>query len=322
MKKNNQQPNITNRTIRKGFRQLRALGMSAEEWQKLSGRLASRTGLQAPVDYWSWFTFLNWRWTYAVAAVLIGIISGGSIAFAAQGSLPGNILYSMKVGLIEPLQETFTFSPLAKAELIANFANQRVKEGQTLAAQKKLNASAQAELSGLLTQYSATLQKTLATVAVTDPAQAAAIGDSFHADMEKRARALALFATSSIGIAAENSIPIVSPAPFVHHYFSEQRNNKADHVPLKIFIATSSLSENTIPATSTSIIVSTTSTSENNSAGFSSSQNDGQDHGNLVRANGGSDNQPILNLITSIHQSESVVGSVLSKQNNGHSYDY
>ena len=83
--------------------------------------------------------FFGWqpRWATAVAIVLILLLAGGSTVAAAGNSMPDGTLYPMKLAT-EQVRLKLTLSDLGKAQLYANFADNRVleiahmaKEGKT-----------------------------------------------------------------------------------------------------------------------------------------------------------------------------------------------
>ena len=63
----------------------------------------------------------------STALIVLLVLSGGGAVFASQKSLPGDILYSVKI-ITENLQETFTFNPQKKAKLETILAEKRIKE--------------------------------------------------------------------------------------------------------------------------------------------------------------------------------------------------
>lgn len=93
-----------------------------------------------------------YQWFFApraltiMAAALLVVISSGT-AYAAQGSLPGGVLYPVKVSVLEPMAVALARSPAAKAEANATIAATRVEEAQTLAAQGTLTAETAKEIS-------------------------------------------------------------------------------------------------------------------------------------------------------------------------------
>ena len=89
-------------------------------------RSTSRVG----IGYW-WN--IAWARAVAIAVTVILVISATSTgtAYAAQSSLPGDILYSVKFGT-EQLQRIITFDDAKEVELELKFANIRLDELQEL----------------------------------------------------------------------------------------------------------------------------------------------------------------------------------------------
>ena len=63
-----------------------------------------------------------------IVAVVVAIsAAGGGTAYASQGSLPGDVLYPVKLGT-EQVRQVLATNDTAKAELYLTFANSRVEE--------------------------------------------------------------------------------------------------------------------------------------------------------------------------------------------------
>jgi hypothetical protein len=87
------------------------------------------------------------RSLYAGALALVLIVSAGAQAgFAAEGAVPGDILYQVKVAMSEPIALTLAVSPERKAELSARYASRRVDEAVTLSSEGKLDEKTADEL--------------------------------------------------------------------------------------------------------------------------------------------------------------------------------
>lgn len=84
--------------------------------------------------------FARSRGLYAGALMLTLMVAGGTQAsIAAEGAVPGDILYPLKVSIAEPMALVLSLSPARKAELSAEFASRRVDEAASLASSNKLN---------------------------------------------------------------------------------------------------------------------------------------------------------------------------------------
>ncbi len=75
-----------------------------------------------------------------VAAVMIFVLAGAGVSYAAESSLPGDALYAVKVNLTEPFLLRFNNSVEAKVRVRARLATRRLEEAQTLAERSQLTA--------------------------------------------------------------------------------------------------------------------------------------------------------------------------------------
>lgn len=94
----------------------------------------------SPTTLWctSFFTrlHLNSMPLFAIAAMLL---IGGGTTFAAQNSLPGELLYPVKVGVNEHIRLAFAVSNEAETEVQLALLEERVREAQALEAQGRLD---------------------------------------------------------------------------------------------------------------------------------------------------------------------------------------
>ncbi|MBN1643647.1 MAG: hypothetical protein JW856_02345 [Dehalococcoidales bacterium] len=81
---------------------------------------------------YSWFTGWTRAVAITVAVVLVVAAAGTGTAYASRPSLPGDTLYSVKLGT-EQLQRIFTFDTAAEVELELKFADIRLNEIDELA---------------------------------------------------------------------------------------------------------------------------------------------------------------------------------------------
>ena len=92
--------------------------------------------------FWAWPVTTPARVFASIGiAFVIFAAAGGSTVYAAQNSLPGDTLYTVKTG-VENLQLAVTASPAVKADLYLKFAQRRVDEMQQ---QVKLNRDVNAQ---------------------------------------------------------------------------------------------------------------------------------------------------------------------------------
>ncbi len=104
--------------------------------------------------------FARSRSMYAGALMLTLVVAGGTQAsLAAEGAVPGDLLYPIKVSVNEPVAFVLSMSPVRKAELSARFASNRVDEAAKLAARDELDTERADELATRFDTHVDTLAK-------------------------------------------------------------------------------------------------------------------------------------------------------------------
>ena len=88
---------------------------------------------------------VNTKTTMGIS-ILIALLLGGSVSFASESAIPGDMLYPIKVHMNENIRDAFAVSDEAQAKLDADLAAERLLEAEKLAADGRLNASVQAQL--------------------------------------------------------------------------------------------------------------------------------------------------------------------------------
>ncbi len=99
--------------------------------------------------FWSGF-IKSANYQFRTAPVFVGIllllVFGGGVSFAANESLPGDLLYSIKVGVNEKVLGAVIFSEKAKIELEASLATRRLEEAEALTLSGKINEDLQVKI--------------------------------------------------------------------------------------------------------------------------------------------------------------------------------
>ncbi len=113
------------------------------------------------------YFFFSYQFKMVMAGLLLVVFVGAGTAQAAQGSLPGDILYPIKVSINEKVEVALASSPAAKAVVEAGLATRRVEEAETLSSQGRLTASTSAELAVNINEHAKAAAK-LAQSAETD----------------------------------------------------------------------------------------------------------------------------------------------------------
>lgn len=134
-------------------------------------------------------------------ALLIAAALGGGVSAAAQSSLPGDALWGFKTTVNENVQGAFAAGDEAKANWDISVASARLDEAQKLAAQGKLNAQAQADITANLDEHAQDVADRIAKLQADGKASTAAqLAARFQAALANRSSAVA---QASAGLKAD-----------------------------------------------------------------------------------------------------------------------
>lgn len=154
-----------------------------------------------PSSYFAYnFLFLHTRVLAGAFAVVL-VFGGVGTTAAAQGALPGDFLYPVKVSVNEAVEVAFATTPKARAEVSAKQALRRVEEAEALAARGELDPQVGAELAADFESHADTAQKSAEAVAVEDPAAAESLRTKLSSSLAVHG---AILATLTEGGAEEN----------------------------------------------------------------------------------------------------------------------
>src|SRR3990167_7091842 len=116
-------------------KEARKIGLTSGERESMRLRLEGvmqadhlAGGGPSPSPY---FSFVTPRFAVPVL-VLIIVVGGGGISYAAEGTLPGDLLYPVKITVNESVRGALAFSAASKAEWHATAAERRMVEVETL----------------------------------------------------------------------------------------------------------------------------------------------------------------------------------------------
>lgn len=128
---------------KKFIEQLRSVTLSDTKRSALRSSLIARMreygARQAIPSPWSSFFFAK-HIQVASLSLIIVVSYGSSVTFAAEGSLPGDILYPIKTHVNEPIVRVITVtSPASEAAFETKLLEKRLEEAETLDARESLN---------------------------------------------------------------------------------------------------------------------------------------------------------------------------------------
>lgn len=160
-----------------------------------------------------------------------GLLLGGGVAYAAEGALPGDSLYSVKLGVNEKVLEVVAFSPEAKLSWHERAAERRVEELAVLAFEKRLTPETAQELEVRIEEHS--LRGESLAVHKEEPVRAARMAARFAA-VRSVARTLSSAALPGDGVlasAADVSLSITASQPVSMEMSSRALVTKAAPAP-------------------------------------------------------------------------------------------
>ncbi len=83
---------------------------------------------------------------FALVMILVLVFSTGGVTYASNDALPGDILYSVKVRVVEPILDVVNVSPERKVAWSEEKVTRRIKEADALAKEDKLDDKKAEEL--------------------------------------------------------------------------------------------------------------------------------------------------------------------------------
>ncbi len=137
-----------NKIINQLFKKSGEVSLSLFERRKIEGNLAfymdkhpmRRSSDSVLSPFFSNFQFKQKKFMIASFALVL-IIMGGTSAFA-NGALPGDLLYPIKLNVNEGASSLFSFGTKSNAQLKVNHADERLVEIEKLSSANRLNAPA------------------------------------------------------------------------------------------------------------------------------------------------------------------------------------
>jgi hypothetical protein len=145
-----------NNEFKKGIEELRGIKLSQNEKDEMFSAISTYADKAPtaptrsnPSPFFSFFSLKN---ASAFASILI-LLGTATASYAAEGALPGDPLYAIKVNLNEPLRGAFAISKSAKASWEEKKLDRRLMEAEKLASKGKLSEAAIIEVEKRIDQH-------------------------------------------------------------------------------------------------------------------------------------------------------------------------
>lgn len=142
------------------------------------------------------YQFMQARVLAPLAVVLV-VFAGAGTAAAAQGALPGDTLYAVKVSVNEAVEVALATTPVAKAQVQAKLAQRRVEEAEVLAAQGALTSDTSERLAASFETHAQAAADLTDDVAELDPDAGAALKANLDSSLAAHGAILATLGQES-----------------------------------------------------------------------------------------------------------------------------
>lgn len=143
----------------------------------------------------SFFYNLRIKTMPIIAIIAIVSLLGGGVSAAAEASVPGDLLYTIKVSVNEEVRAALAFSADAKAQWEARRAERRLEEAEELASEGKLDVEARAELEEKFVAHAEKVKERVAEFEAHNNFRAAAdVTSNFETSLRAHERVLAKLA--------------------------------------------------------------------------------------------------------------------------------
>lgn len=136
---------------------------------------------------------------------IVILLALGGTSFAAEKTLPGDVLYPVKLSVNEHVQGWLSVSDEAKANWETVLANRRLSEAENLAVKSKLDAETEAQIQTNFENHTKKVQERIAKLANIDAKVAADIAANLQTSLEAHNRILLNIRKSKDGDDKSNS---------------------------------------------------------------------------------------------------------------------
>lgn len=136
------------------------------------------------------FSFMFAQSRFVAFALVLFVVLGGGTSLAAQNSVPGDTLYTIKMN-IEAARASLTFSDKGKASVEAARAEERLKEAETLAVRGTLTPENKTIIEDNFTKHAQAAEERIAAIANKgDLSSAIDLSTKFEASLKTHENAL------------------------------------------------------------------------------------------------------------------------------------
>ncbi len=193
---------MKNEKLQPGIEEIKKLGLASDEKARMLNFIFNTPvskPIPSPFMKYSFISVLTKnRLVFYGALSCLVVVLGGGVTFASGRSLPGSVLYPIKVNVLEPLGGTFQFSTEAKAKYESNLTTKRLVETETLIKENNLDYKKKQKLNNLLNDQTKSLNNSLNQLHQNGrQKEAEEIDKDFHTSLDVHMQALDILNTDN-----------------------------------------------------------------------------------------------------------------------------
>lgn len=152
------------RWLKKFIRKAREIKLTAHEKRAMLSTIIGESNIPSPYSFF--LTVMDHRMKFATIAIMaVFVLTSGGTSFAAGSSLPGDVLYPIKVNVNESIETFVAVSTVAKAKIGIKHTQNRLLEAETLSKSGKLDAKKQAIIETKIEEHTTELKLNIAVLA-------------------------------------------------------------------------------------------------------------------------------------------------------------
>ncbi|MDO8466621.1 MAG: DUF5667 domain-containing protein [bacterium] len=172
------------------------------------------------------------------ASLMIALLAGGGVSFASENSLPGDILYPIKVGINEEIRAKITLSAEAKADWEVRRAERRLEEAEKLSNNGELDEEKKAIVEARFEQHAAKAgqqaekseERALVKAKAKSLVKLEAVLQKHGRILSRLAEKDSIQAAASMRVAADADVQAEAPVQITDDQGSQAVQNKIEEV--------------------------------------------------------------------------------------------
>jgi len=126
---------------------------------------------------------LSLKYMPIIIVIALILVTGGGTTMAAENSLPGDMLYPVKISVNEKVAGYFAVSNESKAELANTLIQRRLEEAEKLAIKGELNAETQANIEANFERHAEKINEKIAALKAEDTQKADEVASNLEVSL-------------------------------------------------------------------------------------------------------------------------------------------